>query len=104
MLIASTHQSPVRNLSRQMGLSVTCANEHDIILSILCFYFVHHYLGKLIVDVCFDYDRSIVNWVDRVEHGWVASGKGNNFIWELLRSIKSSKCLAWTLVGEKYNL
>lgn len=75
----------------------TCAYEHNIILSIFCFYFIHHYLSELVVHICFDDDWSIVNGVDRVEHGWVASGKGHNFIRKVLSCIKSSKCLAWTL-------
>lgn len=75
----------------------TCAYEHDIILAIFCFYFIHHYLGELVVHICFDYDRSIVNGVDRVEHGWVASGEGHNLIRKVLGCIESSKCLAWAL-------
>lgn len=75
----------------------TCAYEHYIILSVFCFYFIHHDLSELVVHICFDYDWSIVNGVDRVEHGWVASGKGYNFIRKVLSCVKSSKCLAWTL-------
>lgn len=79
----------------------TCAYEHDIILAIFCFYFIHHYLGELVVHICFDYDRSIVNGVDRVEHGWVASGEGHNLIRKVLGCIESSKCLAWALQSKK---
>lgn len=75
----------------------TCAYEDDVILAIFCFYFVHHYLGELVVHICFDYDRSIVNGVDRIEHGRVASSKGHNLIREVFGCVKASKCLAWAL-------
>ncbi len=83
---------------------ITCAYEHDIILAILCFYFIHHYLGELVVHICLDYDWSIVNGVDRVEHGWVASGEGNNLIRKVLGCIKSSKRLAWALLRIKFTV
>lgn len=79
----------------------TCADEHDVILAILCFYFIHHYLGELIVHICFDYDWSIVNGVDRIEHGWVASGKSYDFIRKVLGCIKSPKRFAWALWRKK---
>lgn len=75
----------------------TCAYKHDIILAVFCFYFIHHYLGELVVHICFDYDWFIVDGVDRVKHGWVASGKDYNLIREVLSCIKSSKCLAGAL-------
>lgn len=81
----------------------TCAYEHDVILAIFCFYFVHHYLGELVVHICFDYDWSIVNGVDRVKHGWVASGKGYDFIRKVLGCIKSAKCFARALWKKKVN-
>ena len=81
----------------QMYKIYTCAYEHNIILAIFCFYFIHHYLGELVVHICFDYDWSTVNGVDRVEHGWMASCKGDNVIGKVLSGIKPSKCLAWAL-------
>lgn len=75
----------------------TCAYEHDVILSIFRFYFIHHDVGELVVHICFDYDWSIVNGVDGIKHGWVASGKGHNLIRKLLSCVKSSKCLARAL-------
>lgn len=80
----------------------TCAYEHDIILAVFCFYFIHHYLGELVVHICFDYNWSIVDGVDRIKHGWVASGKDYNLIGEVLSCIKSSKCLAWALWRKKF--
>lgn len=77
--------------------SATCAYKHDVILAVFCFYSVHHYLGELVVHIYFDYDWSIVDGVDGVEHGWVASGKGHNFIREFFGRVKSSECLAWAL-------
>ena len=82
----------------------TCAYEHNIIKSIFCFHFIHHYLCELVVHICLDYDWSVVNGVDGVEHGWVASGKGYNFIWKVLGCVKSSKCLAWALQRENNEL
>lgn len=73
-----------------MGLSTemfTCAYEHDVILSILRFHFIHHDLSELIIHVRFDYDRSIVDGVDRVEHGRVAPSKGHDLIGELLGGV-----------------
>lgn len=81
--------------------SVTCAYKHDIILAIFCFYFIHHYLGELVVHICFDNDWFVVDGVHRVEHGWMTSGKGNNFVREVFGCIKSSKCLAWALSRNK---
>lgn len=81
----------------------TCANEHDVILAIFCFYFIHHYLRELVVHICFDDDWSIVNGVDGVEHGWVASGKGYHFIREVLCCVKSPECLARALQSKIKN-
>lgn len=75
----------------------TCAYEHDIILPVFCLDFIHHYLGELVVHVGFDYDGSIIDGVDRIEHGRVASGEGYDLIREVFGCIKSSKGLAWTL-------
>lgn len=79
----------------------TCAYEHDIILAIFCFHFVHHYLSELVVHICLDYDWSVVDGVDWVKHGWVASGKSYNFIRKVLGCIKPSKRLAWALWRKK---
>lgn len=75
----------------------TCSNEHDVIKAILCFNFIHHYLGELVVHICFNYDWSVVYGVDRVEHGWMASGKCNHFIRKVFCCIKSSKGLTGAL-------
>ena len=78
----------------------TCAYEHNVILAIFSFYFIHHYLGELVVYIRFDYDWSVVNGVDGVEHGWVTSGKGHHLIRKVLSCVKASECLAWTLWRE----
>lgn len=79
----------------------TCADEHDIVLPIFCFHFVHHYLGELVVHICFDYDWPIVNGIHRVEHGRVASSEGYNVIGQVLGCIEPSKRLAWALLRKK---
>lgn len=75
----------------------TCAYEHDIILSIFRFYFVHHDLRELVIHVCFDYDWSIVDGVDWIKHGRVAPSKGDDLIGELLSGVVPSECFAWAL-------
>lgn len=75
----------------------TCANEHDIILPILCLHFVHHQLGKLVVHVCAYHYGSSPYWVHRVVHGRVTPGEGDDIIRKVLRRIETSKCLAGAL-------
>lgn len=79
----------------------TCAYKHDIIQAIFSFNFIHHYLGELVVHICFYYDWPVVNGVDRVEHGWMAPRKGDDFIREVFSCIKPSKGLTWTLWRKK---
>lgn len=79
----------------------TCANEHDIVLAILCLHFIHHYLGELVVHVCFDYDGPIVDGVHGVEHGRVAPGEGDYIVREVLGGVESSEGLARTLQGKE---
>lgn len=90
----------INNIDFILFICFTCAYEHNIVKAIFCLDFVHHYLGELVVHICFDYDWSIINGVDRVEHSWMASGKLHNFIGEVLCCVKSTKCLAWTLWGK----
>lgn len=90
--------------AEQMGMRMerfTCSYEHDVILSIFCFYFVHHDLRKLVIHVCFDYDWSIVDGVDGIKHGWVAPSKGHDLIWELFSGVMPSEHFAWALWMEQ---
>lgn len=79
----------------------TCSYEHYIILSIFCFHFVHHDLRKLVIHVCFDYDWSIVDGVDRIKHSWVAPSKGHDLIGELLCGVIPTERFAWALWMEQ---
>lgn len=84
--------------TKQMtNMLCTCANEHDVILSVLRLHSVHHQLGELIVHVCPHHDGTASYWVDWVVHGWVAPGKGDDIIRKVLGGVKTSECLAGTL-------
>lgn len=90
--------------AEQMGMRIerfTCSYEHDVILSIFCFHFVHHDLRKLVIHVRFDYDWSIVDGGDRIKHGWVAPSKGHDLIGELLSGVIPSERFAWALRMEQ---
>lgn len=63
---------------------LTSADKHDIILAVLCFNPVHHYLSELVVHISFDYDRTVVDWKHRVVHGRMASGKCDDIIRKVL--------------------
>lgn len=78
-------------------LLCTCANKHDIILSILCFDSVYNQLGELVVHICPHHDGSPTYRVHWVVHGWVHPGEGDDIIGKVLGRVKTSKCLTGAL-------
>lgn len=75
----------------------TCANEHDIVLSVLCLHFIHHQLGELVVYVCPHHDGTPPYGVHWVVHGWVSPGESDDIIGKVLGGVETSKCLTGTL-------
>lgn len=78
-------------------LLCTCANKHDIILSVLCFDSVYHQLGELVVHICPHHDGSPPYRVHWVVHGRVHPGEGDDIIGKVLGGVKTSECLTGTL-------
>ena len=75
----------------------TCADEHNIVLPVLCFHSVYHQLRKLVVHICPHHDGASPYWMHWVVHGRVTPCKGNDIIRKVLSGVKPTKCLARAL-------
>lgn len=80
-------------------LGQTCAYEHDVILSILCLYTVHHDLFEAVGQVGLDQQRLLHGRVHRSPHQGVPSGKLEHCVWEVLGTAKLSARLVGDLTG-----
>lgn len=78
-------------------MSSTCANKHDIILSVSSADSVHGDLCEAVVYICLDKDGPSGHRVDWVVHERVMTCKLNHIVWETLCGLKAAKCLAGTL-------
>lgn len=83
---------------------LTCANEHHIVLAVFCVYSIYHDLCELVIHVRFNHDWTVVDGEYWVVHGWVTSGKRDNFIRKVLGGIKTSKCFTGTLEIKNQNV
>lgn len=79
----------------------TCANEHDIILSIGSVHSVHSDLCEAVVHVGSNKDGPSAHRVDGVVHQRVVTCKLDHIIWETLCGLKAAKGLAGTLMWER---
>lgn len=81
------------------GLCLTCSQEHNLILSILCQNSVHHNLSQGVVhtDTCEHWSAS--QRVDRAIHKRVESNETDHLIWEVFGGLDPCIiCLAGTLM------
>lgn len=78
--------------------SFTCANKHDIVLSVGSADSVHSNLCEAVVHVSSDEDGPSAHRVDWVIHQRVVTCKLNYIIWETLCGLKTAECLAGTLI------
>ena len=78
--------------------SFTCANKHDIILSIGGADSVHRDLREAVVHVGSDEDGPSAHRVDRVVHQRVVTRKLDHIVRETLCGLKTAECLAGTLM------
>lgn len=76
--------------------TLTCADEHDIILPVLCLDPVHHDLFQLVRNVGLYEHRLTQGWIHRSPHQGVVAGKLQHRIREVFCAAKLS---AW-LVGD----
>lgn len=83
--------------------SFTCANEHDIVLSISSIDSVHSDLCKAVVHIGPDEDGPSAHRVDRVVHQRVVTRELNHIIWETLCWLKAAECLAGALKKGRKN-
>lgn len=81
--------------------SLTCADEHDVVLAVGRVDSVHGDLREAVVHVAPDEDGPPAHGVDRVVHQRVVTGELDHIVREALRGLKTAKCLAWTLQKEK---
>ena len=83
---------------RQTGVKWrTRADEHDIILPVLCLHSVHHQLGELVVHIRPHHDGTSPYRVHRVVHGRVTPGERDDIIGKVLGGVEASEGLAGTL-------
>lgn len=80
-------------------LGLTCAYEHDIILSILRLHAVHHDLFEAVGHVGLDQHRLPHGWVHRAPHQGVPPGKLKHCVWEVLGTAKLSARLIGYFTG-----
>lgn len=78
--------------------SFTCADKHDIILSVGSADSVHGDLCEAVVHVSSDEDRPAAHRVHRVVHQRVVTCKLDHVVWETLRGLKTAERLAGTLM------
>lgn len=93
-------------VKRTKNPSFTCANEHDIILSVGSADSVHGNLCEAVVHVSSDEDGPPAHRVDRVIHQRVVTRKLDHIVWETLCGLKAAECLTGTLMEgnkEKWN-
>lgn len=86
-------------------MCLTCSQEHDFILSILCQNSVHHDLSDGVVhsDTC--EHRLASQRVDRAIHKRVESNETDHLIWEVFGGLNLCViCLARTLKEENKNM
>lgn len=76
---------------------ITCANKHDVVLSVRSTDSVHGNLSEAVVHVSSDEDGPSAHGVDGVVHQRVVTCKLDHIVWEALCGFKASECLAWTL-------
>lgn len=79
----------------------TCADEHDVILSVLCLHSVHHQLGELVVHICPHHDGAPPYGMHWVVHGWVTPSESDDIIGEVLGGVEPSKGFTGTLRGTR---
>lgn len=78
---------------------LTCANKHDIILSVLCFDPIHHDLFKHVRNVGLDEHWLAQGWVHWPPHQWMTAGKVQHRIGEILCAAKLSSRLIGDFTG-----
>lgn len=82
-------------------MRLTCSQEHDLVMSILCHNSVHHDLSQGVVysDSC--EHGSASQGVDRAMHKRVESNETDHLIWEVFGGLDPwIICLAGTLGGQ----
>ena len=91
----------ILNVDWRESRSITCAYEHDVILSISSVDSVHSDLCEAVVHVGPDEDGPSAHGVHRVVHQRVVTRKLDHVIWETLRGLETAECLAGTLMEER---
>lgn len=81
--------------------SVTCADEHDVILAVSRVDSVHSDLGEAVVHVGPDEDGPPAHRVDWIVHQRVVTRKLDHIVREALGRLKAAECLARTLQKRK---
>lgn len=84
---------------RSENKSFTCADEHDIVLSVGGADSVHGDLREAVVHVGSDEDGPSAHGVDRIVHQRVVTGKLDHIVRETFRGFKAAERLAGTLQG-----
>lgn len=104
IILIHYHVTITTNICQVKTISFcTCANEHDIILSISSVDSVHSDLRETVVHIGSNKDGPSAHRVDGVVHQRVVARKLDHIIWETLCGLKAAKRLAGTLVWERKN-
>lgn len=91
-------------LSQKLGGEVwlTCSQEHNLILAIICQNSVHHNVSQGVVNFDTCEHRTTSERVDRAIHQRVESNKSDNFIREVFSGLDPwIICFAWALKLQK---